>query len=136
MVPVVVIVFCYAGIIFTVSRSRQNILLSREGASKQKQELQIAKVVALNITLFVLSWLPYTIVSQFGISGYYQFVTPVYNATSGFARQSFRCVESYHIRVEPSEIPVGFETQVAVAVQMEQQIGENVGGDERFNAGI
>ena len=35
-----------------------------------------AQIAAIMVSLFVISWLPYALIAQFGINGYNDFVTP------------------------------------------------------------
>lgn len=85
-VPVTAIVCAYIGIIRSVRRQSKNLQVAcrnlgarrsaRRNTREDKQELQLTKVAAGMITMFVVSWLPYAIVAQLGISGYQQHITP------------------------------------------------------------
>ena len=87
VVPVSVIVVCYAGIARSVrAHARETHMLraaiSREEArtitskKAKRQEVVIAKISALAVLLFVLSWSPYAVVSLCGILGYQEIITP------------------------------------------------------------
>lgn len=85
-VPVVVIVCAYVGIVRDVRRQSKELQVAcrQLGAQRSalrdsredKQNLQLAKVAAGTITMFVISWLPYAIIAQLAIAGYQQFITP------------------------------------------------------------
>ena len=75
--PVFVIFFCYVGIVSAVAKNRKEIgRMSSDTANQQKQEIQIAKVVAINVTMFIITWLPYVTVAMCGIAGHDSLVTP------------------------------------------------------------
>ncbi len=87
VVPVSVIVVCYAGIARSVrAHARDTHVLraascsaeTRTTTSKKvkRQEMAIAKISALAVLLFVLSWSPYAVVSLCGILGYQEIITP------------------------------------------------------------
>jgi r-opsin len=83
--PVAIIIISYCGIVKAVA-DQANMMkktaesmgakTTKDDGKKEKQELKTAKIAAGTITLFILSWLPYAIVSMLGILGYDEFVNP------------------------------------------------------------
>ena len=77
VIPISTIIMCYSGMVMAVAKNRKQMSgMSNENSAQQKQEIKIAKVVAVNVFMFILSWLPYTTVAMLGISGHDQYVTP------------------------------------------------------------
>ncbi len=87
VVPVSVIVVCYAGIARSVrAHARETHMLRTSSSSDdargttlkkvKRQEMVITKISALAVLLFVLSWSPYAVVSLCGILGYQKIITP------------------------------------------------------------
>ena len=83
-IPVLVIIYCYANIVRAVSTQRKAMsqLAENIGGQQDKErkkfrtELRLAKIAAGTIALFLISWVPYAAVSQLGIWGLQQYVTP------------------------------------------------------------
>jgi r-opsin len=83
--PMVIIAYSYIGIVFVVKRSRlvlnelkndsQSSSLSKF-QNKKNNEIKLAKIAFCLITLWVLSWSPYAIVSLIGIFYDQSFLTP------------------------------------------------------------
>jgi len=73
--PVAIIFFCYLGIVRAIFAHHAEMMAtaSRMGATAtkadadKKSEIQIAKVAAITIGTFMLSWTPYAIVGVFGM---------------------------------------------------------------------
>lgn len=87
LLPVAVTVVAYAGIVRSVTAQSKNLsdACRRLGASRSvhgpgsqeyQLELQLAKVAAATVCLFVVSWLPYAVIAQLAINGYQSHVTP------------------------------------------------------------
>lgn len=77
VVPVSLILLCYVGIISAVAKNRKEMSrMNKETANQQKQEIQIAKVVAVNVIMFIITWVPYVTVAMLGVAGHSNLVTP------------------------------------------------------------
>lgn len=82
--PVFIIACSYIGIIRAVSRQAKEMGKTAEkmGAKttssdkERRQDIQLAKIAAGTITLFLLSWGPYGIFAVAGIHGFKHLVTP------------------------------------------------------------
>lgn len=84
--PVLIIICAYVGIVLNVRRQSKNFKVAcrnlgasrstRKDIQEDKQELQLTKVAAGTIVMFVVSWLPYAIIAQLAIAGYQQHITP------------------------------------------------------------
>ncbi|ESN99521.1 hypothetical protein HELRODRAFT_132379, partial [Helobdella robusta] len=77
ILPVSLVLICYVGIVNAVAQNRKEMgRMSKDTANQTKQEIQIAKVVAVNVLFFIVTWLPYVTVAMLGVAGHSHLVTP------------------------------------------------------------
>ena len=82
--PVMIIVYCYINIIRAVNAQANEMKKTAEalGAQtsadkkKRQQEITLAKVAATSVGLYIITWLPYGLISQLGILGMREYVNP------------------------------------------------------------
>ena len=75
VLPVVIIAYCYIGIVKSLAKQHKEMQKTAErmGATARKadnhkqQEIQVAKVGALSVAAFLLSWTPYAVVTMMGL---------------------------------------------------------------------
>lgn len=102
LIPFIVITFSYSNIIYVVKLTRKNVLKGKRDSNKhvkeeesRKQEIHLALIVFLIISMWFIAWTPYATVALLGITGNETIITPLGSMVPALFCKSASCIDPF-----------------------------------------